>query len=163
MRYAILLLAALGACRAIARSETKPDRASTRGATAAIWVDTASMPASCRVHGGLPPRPSTGPIWDRGRRVVPGLDSLGQLWLRLYLVRTGEPFGGGMMLEPYPRRVGRIERVNAIWIRAEVPAGRYLLRLRGLNTLEWRDSIDVRRGYADTLTIGVGNPWLCFL
>jgi hypothetical protein len=122
------------------------------------------MPPSCRAHGGVARHPAAVPVLARGRRRDARLDSLafGELWIRLYTARTQQPTDGGFWLEPRGR-VGGIERIDATWVRLEEPAGTYSLLIRSMGSTDWRDSIEVRRGYVDSLSIGLGNLWICYL
>jgi hypothetical protein len=131
---------------------------------AGVAADTAGMPPSCRAHGGVVPYAPALPQLTKGRRREPRLDTLdfGQLWIRLYAVRTHQPTDGGFWLEPRGR-VGGIERVDATWIRLEERAGTYQLLIRSIGSTDWRDTIHIRRGSVDSLAIGLGNSWLCSL
>lgn len=124
--------------------------------------DSTDMPPSCRGHGGVAPRRSAPPVLAQGKLRVPRLDSLalGQLWLRVYATRDGEPMNPIYSLDPYPR-AGGLQRVNDAWVRIEEPEGKYLLQLRSFFGVDWKDSVAIRRGFVDSLTIGLGNSWLC--
>ena len=126
-------------------------------------ADTASMPPSCRVHGGLAPVRPAPPIFKLAQRVDRQLDSLGlgEAWIRLYAVHGGAAIDAGYSLEPYGR-TGAIERVDTAWVRMREPAATYWLKIVN-GTNDWRDSIRVRRGFADTLVIGFGHLWMCHI
>jgi hypothetical protein len=82
--------------------------------------------------------------------------------LRVFRVRNGEVTDSSFWLDPRGL-VGGIQRVDATLVRIEESAGTYQLRIRTIGTSDWQDSVHFRRGYADTLVIGLGNPWLCGL
>ena len=129
-----------------------------------VTTDLVWVPASCRAHGGERPHPNAESLLTLGRNLDRRLDrlGLGQLWIRLYAVRTGQAIDGGFWLEPRGRN-GGIERVDSTWVRLEEHPGSYNLRIRSIGSSEWQDTIRIRRGRADSLTIGLGNPWLCRL
>ena len=158
MRLTICVVVAVCACTVVNQVPTPFVSEATRNARVA---DSARMPPSCRVHGGSAPvRPAT-PILSLGRRVDRELDSLGlgEMWIRLYAVHGGAPVDAGYWLEP-SGRTGGIERIDHTWVRMREPAGAYRLRIVN-GTNDWRDSIRVRRGLADTLVIGFGHLWMC--
>lgn len=124
-------------------------------------ADSTDMPPSCRAHGGFAPRRNAPPVFAEGQHRESRLDSLGlgQLWVRVYGTRDGQPLYPIFSLEPYPR-AGGLQRVDTTWVRVEEPEGKYLLVVRSFGD-DWRDSVAIRRGFADSLTLGLGNKWLC--
>ena len=128
-----------------------------------------SMPPSCRVHGGTRPVRSALPVWAPARRLDRRLDSLaaGEVAVHLSSATTGRPFkSAAVSLEPGPPGsvIMRYPTSDG-WSRLRAPAGRYLMRIRSIDGafLALLDSFPIRRGYADTLILVVGHPWLCGL
>ena len=126
-----------------------------------------SIPASCRVHGGTRPIPWAPPRWMPSTHRDRVLDSLGagRLLIQLSSARTGETLQSGA-LDLVSTAPGRPIRgyVSEGWARLQAPAGRYAMRIRSIGFGEAiLDSLDLRRGYADTLKLAVGQPWFCSL
>jgi len=131
-------------------------------------VNPDSMPPSCRAHGGTSPVRSAPPLWTRSARPERALDSLdsGRLLIHLTAARTGESLQtGAIYLEAFqPSRRVQGYLADGGWARLQAPAGRYALRVRSIGVGEGvLDSLDVRRGFADTLRLAVGQPWFCGL
>jgi hypothetical protein len=130
-------------------------------------VDPDSMPPSCRAHSGTPPVRSFPPALALSTARDRRLDSLGAGHLLVHVIsaRTGQPFGSAaILLEPALARRSLIGIAPDGWARVEAPAGRYRMRVRAIAAGDARlDSIDIRRGYVDTLKLAVGQPWICGL
>lgn len=156
----ICVLVVAGACVQVKRAPAPFTATAIAEARAA---DTSTMPASCRFHGGVAPVRPALPILRLGQRTERKLDSLGrgELWVRIYAVESGDALNSGFSLEPFGL-VGGIERVDRTWVRMREPAGAYHLRIITWPN-DWRDSINVRRGFADTLILGLGHRWMCNL
>jgi len=126
-----------------------------------------SEPPSCRAHGGTPPVPSAPPQWARSARRDHTLDSLGigRLFVYISAARTGEPLqSAALYLEPSLPGIVQGYVAGGGWAHLQAPGGRYALRIRSIQTREAiLDSLDVRRGFADTLRLAVGQPWFCGL
>jgi hypothetical protein len=126
-----------------------------------------SMPPSCRVHGGTAPVKSGPPLWTWSAQRDRGLDSLGSGRLLVHLVsaRTRESLqSAAVYLESTAPRRPITGYVSEGWARLQAPAGRYALRIRAIGFGEAIiDSLDLRRGYADTLRLAVGQRWFCSL
>jgi len=103
------------------------------------------------------------PILNLGQRVDRQLDSLGlgEMLIRLYAVHGGAAIDARYSLEPRGR-TGGIERIDSTCVRMREPAAAYRLKIVN-GTNDWRDSIRVRRGFADTLVIGFGHLWMCHI
>jgi hypothetical protein len=125
-----------------------------------------SMPPSCRVHGGSPPVPSGLPRWTAATLNDRWLDSLGRgrLMVHVTSARTGEALKGAAVSlerETEPTPFGSTVSSDG-WARIDAPlAGRYALRVLLVGISARVDPIWIRRGRADTLTLVVGNPWMC--
>jgi hypothetical protein len=164
-RLAVLLLSVL-ACRA-----SQPILAAQAPSATPLRVlgeaNPDSMPPSCRVHGGTPPVAWAPPSWTWSKQRDHGLDSLGAGRLVIHLVsaRTGVALQtGALYLEATPPSRPIRGYVSEGWTHLQAPAGRYALRIRSIGLGQAiLDSLDVRRGYADTLRLGVGQPWFCRL
>ena len=126
-----------------------------------------SMPPSCRVHGGTAPVKPGLPLWIFSAQRDRALDSLGSGRLLIHLVsaRTGEPLqSAALYLESIAPRRPITGYVSEGWARLQAPAGRYALRIRAIGFgAAMIDSLDLRRGYADTLRLAVGQQWFCSL
>jgi len=140
----------------------RPVAASTSAGVEIMPPDSTDIPPACRAHGGYAARRNAPPVFARGQRREPRLDSLGlgQLWVRVYATLDGKPVEPIFSLDPYPSTV-RLQRVNPMWVRFDAPEGKYLLVARNFLGDDWRDTVAVRRGFVDSLTLGLGNRWIC--
>ena len=119
-----------------------------------------SMPASCRVHGGASPVAWAPPRWTWSKHPDRSLDSLaaGRLLIHLVAASNGESLQSGA-LDLTSKSPGRPIRgyVSGGWAHFQAPAGRYSLHIRSIGFGEAiLDSLDFRRGYADTVHLAVG-------
>ena len=163
MRHAAVLLVLLAACHGASPGHMTPAQLSLR---IIGDVNPDSMPPSCRAHGGSPPVQSKAPIWQQNAQSDAHLDSLGfgRISVHLLSARTGQPLSSAViLLEPAPPRGLGATTSSDGWARIQARAGRYRMRIRSIAVNASLDSVSIRRGYADTLKLEVGQAWLCGL
>jgi hypothetical protein len=166
MRRSVALLALTMACHT-GGSRLSPATPTQLSLRVLGDVNPDSMPPSCRAHGGTPPVRSAPPIWVQGRQLDRHLDSLGagKIFVHLVSARTAIPFATAVIsLEPAsPRALIAAYTANDGWAQIQAPARRYAMRVRSIGVAAILDSLLIRRGYADTLMLEVGQAWLCGL
>lgn len=128
--------------------------------------DSDGVPPGCSpLHGGIPATPPAPPLWQRGAALGPNFsDSASLVVLHVVSARDGTPVEEARVLFGPSTSVPRQAVTNATgYATARLTPGRMPLRVFRLGFQRYADTVTVRRGYADTLQLGLGTERICYM